>query len=87
MAKYDALAKMLRSQSASQVRLTFEQVAAVVPGGLPPSAYNHQAWWANEQHGSHVHARAWLNEGWRVESFDLRRRVVTFATTASEQRS
>jgi hypothetical protein len=78
VAKYDGLAGLLRRQQGRQARLTFEQLAAAVPGGLPPSAYRHRAWWANEADGRHVHARAWMAAGWVVAEVDLDGRVVTF---------
>ncbi len=58
MGKYDALRDAL-AVSGSPCDMTFEQIANLV-GGLPDSAYNHRAWWANEAHGSHVEAHAWL---------------------------
>jgi hypothetical protein len=33
---------------------------------LPRSAHDHQAWWANETHGSHSHARSWQEAGWET---------------------
>lgn len=78
VAKYDRLAELLRRQHSSDLRMTFEQLAAVVPGGLPPSAYRYRAWWANETDGRHVHARAWISAGWLVADVDLAGRVVTF---------
>ena len=59
--------------------MSFEQVAEVVPGGLPASAYQHQAWWANEESGSHTHARSWLDAGFRTTSLSLTDRRVIFA--------
>lgn len=79
VAKYDGLARYLRGVPGERAVLNFEQVAALVPGGLPPSAYRHPAWWANQADGAHVHAQAWLDAGWRVASLDLPGRVVTFA--------
>lgn len=67
--KYDALARHLDEVSADTVTMSFDEVAALV-GGLPPSARDHQAWWANEESGSHVQARAWMGSGWRVDSVD-----------------
>ena len=78
VAKYDGLAELLRRQRGEQIKLTFEQVANVVPGGLPPSAYRHRAWWANESNGPHVHARAWSGAGWLVVNVDFASRTVTF---------
>ena len=41
---------------------------------LPASAYEHQAWWANEKEGNHVNARAWANAGWKVDGVDFNRK-------------
>jgi hypothetical protein len=68
----------LRRRSTTSVRLSFEQVADLVHGGLPMSAFHHRAWWANDLGGRHVHAAAWLDAGWRVESVDFEARWVTF---------
>lgn len=56
----------------------FQQLDALVPGGLPPSAQDHADWWANERAGSHIHARARLDADWRVTDVNLRGRRVTF---------
>ncbi|MCA9312468.1 MAG: hypothetical protein KDA21_14740 [Phycisphaerales bacterium] len=77
MAKYDPLRAELGRRGGQRVMMTFAEIEAMV-GGLPPSAYEHQAWWANEQSGSHVHAQAWMQAGYRVGSFDLSARTVTF---------
>jgi hypothetical protein len=63
--KYDALRDHLGREDRDTVTETFEDIAELV-GGLPPSAWRHQAWWANEASGSHVQARSWLNVGFRV---------------------
>jgi hypothetical protein len=76
--KYDGLAVLLQAKRGSRVLLAFDEVASVVPGGLPPSAHQYSAWWSNEAAGSHVQARAWMNSGWRVEAVDLHGRTVTF---------
>jgi hypothetical protein len=56
MAKYDALRDRL-VRSVGGVEMSFADVADLV-GGLPPSAYEHRAWWANNL--DHVHAESWL---------------------------
>ena len=66
MAKYDPLARWLRAQPGPSITVDFGQLDRLV-GGLPPSAHNHQAWWANEVGGRHVQARGWLDAGWVVE--------------------
>lgn len=78
MGKYDALrVALLRSDG--PVEFAFDEVARLV-GGLPRSAYTYREWWANEQRGSHVQARAWLDAGRRVEYVDLNRQRVRFGT-------
>jgi len=74
MTKYAPLETYLRSVK-PPMRMTFDEVARLV-GGLPPSAYRHQAWWANSR--SHVEALAWLDAGLRVDEVDLDREVVVF---------
>lgn len=77
MAKYDALKRHLLGQPGDRVRMTFDEIADLV-GGLPDSAFRHQAWWANERGGSHVQARAWMNAGFAAEALNQERRLVTF---------
>jgi 5-methylcytosine-specific restriction enzyme subunit McrC len=76
--KYDELREHLRRQHASSLMMTFEEIAAMVPGGLPQSAYNHQAWWANQEAPGHPHGRAWLDAGFRTTALSLTARRVTF---------
>jgi hypothetical protein len=73
--KYATLAEYLRGRLSGTVTVSFEDVAEIV-GGLPRSALNHRAWWANDE--SHAQGRAWLQEGWRVEAVDLEAARVTF---------
>jgi hypothetical protein len=75
MAKSDALQEHLRSVRPDRVVLDFDDVGRLV-GGLPPSADQHRAWWANTR--SHTNAVAWLDAGWVVEGVDFGGRRVTF---------
>lgn len=86
MGKYDSLARYLGNVSGSSAELAFEQIANLVPGALPPSAYRYPAWWANESSGPHVQARAWMSAGWRVQRCELGRRRVTFVRTEGQRR-
>lgn len=72
--KYTSLEHYLRDLSATQkeVTLTFEQIERVLNDKLPPSAYQYQAWWANQKEGSHVEAHAWLNAGWQVDTVNFK---------------
>lgn len=81
MGKYDGLHRHLLQHTGDRITLGFEEVARLV-GGLPPSAYEHQAWWwANTR--SHPNSVAWLDAGWEVVSRDLRRRRVTLRRTGA----
>ncbi|OGO26184.1 MAG: hypothetical protein A2136_08250 [Chloroflexi bacterium RBG_16_54_11] len=69
MAKYDPLNEYLSNLSGkNEITLSFEQVEKIIQAELPYSAYNHRAWWSNEEHGVHVSAKAWMGAGWRVET-------------------
>jgi hypothetical protein len=79
MGKYEQLERHLGEiDSGARISMTFEEMNQWVPGGLPPSAFRHATWWANEASGTHVHARAWMRTGWTVSSVDLTNRSVTF---------
>lgn len=77
MAKYDALRDWLISHGGGVVEMTFDQIADLV-GGLPSSAYNHQAWWANERDRAHVQAHAWQAARMRVDRVNLGAKTVRF---------
>lgn len=72
--KYLPLTSHLQGAAPLSVPMTLEAVGRLV-GGLPPSAYKHREWWANNGHG---HARAWAGAGYRVIAVDLRGQRVTF---------
>jgi putative restriction endonuclease len=77
MAKYDPLREHLRLDGSRRITMTFEQIGRLV-GGLPRSAYEHQAWWGNESDVRHVQKHAWHGAGYRVASFDQAAKRVTF---------
>jgi hypothetical protein len=79
MSKYDPLMEYLDRSVARPVELTFEEIASMV-AGLPISAYNHPAWWANESPGGHhVQAHAWLSSGRHVIALDQPNHLVRFS--------
>lgn len=79
MRKYQALedylAKLDRSKAHS---MSFQQIEAILGSGLPKSALQYQAWWANQRGSGHVQAQAWLNAKFHVRELDLKTRRVTF---------
>lgn len=68
MGKYDPLRHFLEDQRADVVEASFEELESILGFPLPRSAYKHQAWWANETHGSHSHARSWQAAGWETRA-------------------
>lgn len=81
MPKYSPLATRLEENASSSLTFTFAEISEIV-GGLPPSAFSHRAWWANNDH--QVQGRAWSNAGYGVESVDLAAAVVTFVRRMRE---
>jgi hypothetical protein len=75
---YDPLYKYLMERSEPVVRMTFAEIERVLGRPLPASARKHQAWWANEETGTHSHARSWLGAGRRTGELDLNAAVVEF---------
>lgn len=77
MAKYDPLRRHLENQTKAEILMDFEEVEQTLGATLPPSARTYRAWWANEQQGSHVHCRSWLDAGYSVGQVDFVRARVT----------
>lgn len=78
MGKYEPLSKFLGGRPDDSIDAEFAQVEQILGFPLPQSAYRHQAWWANELHGSHSHARSWQEVGWETSKVDLAARKVRF---------
>jgi hypothetical protein len=77
MAKYDPLTAFLKKTDISEVPMSFEEVARIIAAKLPPSAYRHRPWWANETTG-HVHAKSWLNAGYETTQVDMESKKLIF---------
>jgi len=63
--KYDAIPDLLDRLGGSTVEVSLEDLDRTV-GGLPPSAYKYQAWWANNfSRGTDSRqCRSWMERGW-----------------------
>lgn len=82
MGKYEQLQRHLgHLDSDLRIRMTFEEVAQWVPGGLPSSAFRNPRWWGNEPTANQAQAQAWIQSGWQVSGVDLDGRTVTFQRT------
>ncbi len=86
--KYAPLAAWLQARPADQdtVRLTFQEVEAIIEADLPASARAHRSWWANDP-VSRVHSQQWLNAGWRTSRVDVTEERVTFSRITEQKRA
>ena len=65
MSRYTQLTPFLLSKQDAQVTLSFDELDSLVAGGLPNSAKQYHAWWANNA-ASQPHAKFWLDAGRRA---------------------
>ena len=87
VSKYAALRDWLRTSGRGQIRVSFDQLNDLVPGGLPPSAHKHGLWWNNESDPASTHSQSrlgWMAADYRVETVDLAQRYVIFARSTNE---
>lgn len=85
--KYDPLRSHLADLSIDASTMSFAEIERVLGFPLPASARRYPAWWSNESEGSHSHARAWMEAGFRTERLDLNAATVTFRRAAARVRS
>ena len=77
MSAYEPLGQHLKRSVVSRIPMTFREVEMVIGRKLPPSAYRHRPWWANEARG-HSHAKAWLEAGYVTEQVDMVAKKLVF---------
>lgn len=78
VSKYEPFRAHLATREGPLVRMRFEEIEALLQRPLPASARRYRPWWANEQSGTHVHARSWLDSGWTTRNVDLHGETVEF---------
>ena len=78
MSKYQKLTDHLLRLEISEWRTSFADIERILGFSLPPSAYQHPAWWAN-QAGRQAQSAAWQKAGWNTENLDLAGQQVTFS--------
>ena len=77
MGKYRSLRGFLKRQERRNAdSVLFSEIEDIISASLPPSAYNHRAWWANSD--SHVQAAEWMSARWQVDEVSLAERRVRF---------
>ena len=79
--KYQALQFHLIRRNGRPEMLSFEDIESIIGKPLPQSAIKHRAFWANDNHAHHSHARAWMGAGYRVAYVDREQKVVRFERT------
>ena len=75
--RYTKLAAYLQDQKVERIRLTFSEIEDIIGSPLPPSAYEHRSWWANNSK-SHVQSQQWLDAGWRVSTINMTEGAIVF---------
>ena len=80
MSKYEALTAHLSKLPDGPVSMRFDEIDRLI-GGLPRSARNHRAWWANETSpsSSHTQRRGWMGDNRKVEEVNLQAGTVRFS--------
>jgi len=81
MPDYEALTRYLSQREEPDVSLTFDELDSIV-GGLPNSARQWRAWWANKE-STQPHARAWLNAQ-RSAKPDFRNKIAQFTRLSAD---
>jgi CBS domain-containing protein len=77
---YSQLQHWLEGQAknkASDIRVSFQDIEALLEASLPSSSKEHRSWWEND-YIENKHSIAWLQAGWRVEDVDISAGTVTF---------
>ena len=86
MTKYTPLGDFLAHQVKTELRLGFDEVEKILGAPLPRSAYEHQAWGANNPEG-HSHCRSWHDAGWRTEGLSLTGRSIVFTKVSDSPKT
>jgi CBS domain-containing protein len=86
--RYAPLAIWLQNQHPNRktVKPTFKMIEEIIGGPLPPAAYEHRSWWANDP-TAHVQAQQWLDAGWRLSSINMTSEVARFTRVRDRQKA
>lgn len=68
--KYSPLEEHLKSAGFREIRMTFDEIEAVIGTSLPPSARKHRPWWSNHP-SNNAMTRSWLAAGYRTSRVDI----------------
>lgn len=81
MSRYAQLTTHLLANPEAHFTMSFDELDRIIPGGLPASARQYHAWWANNS-ASQPHAKYWLDSGRRATP-DFKGKKVTFTLDSS----
>jgi len=76
--KYEPLKRYLRFRGSftDVVKLSFAKIDGIIGDNLPMSAFRSEKWWSNSSNS--VHAKAWVDAGWRIQEVNLEEGYVVF---------
>jgi Bacterial antitoxin of type II TA system, VapB len=86
MSSYQPLADHLASRKEDSWDASFGEIEQKLGRPLPPSAYRHNAWWANQTGPGHSQTHGWRSVGWKTAKLDLEGRRVRFERERSRFR-
>lgn len=69
-----------------KIRLSFQEIEEIIDDQLPPSAYTHRVWWANDSVG-HVQSKHWLEAGWKVGHRNISGKEVSFVRIKEREKA
>ena len=75
--KYKLLYSWLLTQQKEEINLSFDDVAVIVDGDLPKSAYLYKSWWANNDTNK-SQVQAWKTAGYKSCNLSIPNQLITF---------
>ncbi len=85
ISKYEGFKRYLNFRAAftNVVKISFKKMDGIIRDNLPMSAFRNKKWWKNSS--SSVHAKAWLDAGWRMQEVNLEEGYVVFQKAKNAQ--
>lgn len=77
MSKYAPLSNFLNAQGSLIFSCTFSELEEALKFKLPPSAYQHRAWWSNNP-DNNVMTKTWLAAGFETVNVNMEEHTVFF---------
>ncbi len=83
MSKYEPLGNFLKNLTINIYKFRFEDIENITGEKLPPSAYQYDAWWSNNE--SHPLMNEVLKAGWKKSNIDFKNKQVEFSRNITSQ--